>query len=169
MVSRVRTRSKSEPQPWTVLNSSGRRLRRRAEEQLAADRVLFRGILDHEAVLSCLSTQQVFIFPTRWEGEGHSNAVNEAMQIGLPIVTTRQGFLADVVTEECGAVLPSPEPEALARAIAELRGDWQRLRACGAAAHARVYREFSDAAALPRLAGLYASLLERADSRGSPG
>jgi glycosyltransferase involved in cell wall biosynthesis len=134
------------------------RLRRLATENLPSDRVVFKGVLDHQALLAFLATQHIFTFPTRWDGEGHSNALNEAMQIGLPIVTTQQGFLGDVVTAECGAVLPSPVPDALARVIAELQSDWERLRACGAAAHERVYREFSDATVFPRLVRLYESL-----------
>jgi glycosyltransferase involved in cell wall biosynthesis len=134
-------------------------LQQLAGEQLPTDRVVFHGVLRHEEVLRFLATQHIFAFPTRWPGEGHSNVVNEAMQIGLPIVTTRQGFLGDVVTPECGVVLSEPEPEALAKAVLELASDWDRLRGCGAAAYERVYREFADAVVLARLADLYQQLL----------
>jgi len=128
----------------------------------------FHGRVEHDELLRLLSTSHVFAFPTRWAGEGHSNAVNEAMQVGLPIVTTDQGFLADVVTDDCGMRVPHSDEKALARAIADLLSDWDRLQACGAAAHQRVYREFSDEVVLGRLAELYRDLIRSADSAESP-
>ncbi len=134
-------------------------LARRARAALGGNGVTLHGVLSHDALLDRLASAHCFVFPSRWRGEGHSNAVNEAMQAGLPVVTTTQGFLADVVTAECGARVPPGDPDALARAVATLADDWERLRAAGRAARERVLREFSDRAVLPRLASLYEKLL----------
>ena len=128
-------------------------------EAVVPGRVTIHGRMEHDVLMEALTHAHVFVFPTRWWGEGHSNAVNEAMQVGLPVVTTDQGFLADVVTPECGAIVPRSDPEALAAALASLLGDWDRLRRCGDAAYERVYREFSDVVVLGRLAALYRELL----------
>jgi len=132
---------------------------RRLASQTQPGSVVFHGKLEHDALLRLLASAHVFAFPTRWSGEGHSNAVNEAMQVGLPVVTTNQGFLPDVVTPACGVRIHHLTPTSLAEALKKLLGDWERLRACGEAAHQRVYREFSDEVVLRRLAELYRGLL----------
>jgi len=81
------------------------------------------------------------------------------MQMGLPIVATRQGFSADVVGPHCGRIVDTPDPDLLASAIAALAADWDALVACGRAARERVYAEFSDEVALARLEGVYRELL----------
>lgn len=137
-----------------------RALRRKASLLLPEGAVRFTGRLDHGPLLRLLASQHLFAFPTRWHGEGHPNSVNEAMQLGLPVVTTRQGFLSDVVTPECGYVVDTPEPDNLVRAIASLASDWDRLRAAGRASMKRVYSEFSDEVVLGRLEESYEALLQ---------
>lgn len=132
-------------------------------EGIAAPRgtggLVFHGILEHGELLALLASTHVFVYASSWHGEGHSNAVNEAMQVGLPVVTTRHGFLAEVVTPDCGILLESDESPAIAQALRALAADDARLRAMGAAGRARVYAEFSDVVVLERLASLYDRLL----------
>ncbi len=145
------------------------RLRERIASRLAPGRARLLGFLDHAEVLRCLADQHVFVFPTRWRGEGHSNAVNEAMQVGLPVVSTRQGFLGSVVTPECGALLDDTRPERIADTLVELTRGWDALRARGEAARRHVYAEFSDETVLARLAEIYDALLARRGSGPAEG
>lgn len=135
---------------------------RTAAERLAPRRFQLLGRLDHDALLDALAEAHVFVFPSRWRGEGHSNAINEAMQVGLPIVATRQGFTADVVGPHAGRIVDTPEPDALALAIADLAADWDALVACGQAGRERVYAQFSDETVLAQLERVYRKLLARA-------
>ena len=135
---------------------------------LPPGRLRLLGRLDHDALLEALSRAHVFVFPSRWRGEGHSNALNEAMQMGLPIVATRQGFTADVVGPDCGRLVDEVTPRALADAVTDLASDWESLMACGRAAHARVYEHFTDEIALASLEAVYRELLGRAHSVSSP-
>lgn len=130
--------------------------------RLRPGRLRLLGRLDHDALLTALSHAHIFVFPSRWRGEGHSNALNEAMQMGLPIVATRQGFTADVVGPDCGRLVDEGTPRALADAVTDLAGDWEGLTACGRAAHARVYEHFTDEIALASLERVYQELLDRA-------
>ena len=52
----------------------------------------------------------IFLFPTKWPGEGQSNSLIEAMQNGLIPVVSNQGFNEDVVAD-CGVILPSNSTE----------------------------------------------------------
>ncbi|MBI5611379.1 MAG: glycosyltransferase family 4 protein [Deltaproteobacteria bacterium] len=128
-------------------------------ERLPPGTVVQHGTLSHSGVLELFSRSHMLVFPTRWVGEGHANVVNEAMQAGLPLVTTRQGFLGDVVTPECGVVLDSVSPQTVADGVAALVADWPRLQAAGKAARERVYSQFSDRVALAGLGAVYRALL----------
>jgi len=68
----------------------------------------------------------------------------EAMSLGIPVVATRVGALDELVTEGVeGRLVPPGDPAALAQAMIELLGDPERLAAAGAAARARIRREFT--------------------------
>lgn len=62
---------------------------RRAIEAAAGEGVIDHGPLDQEALWTLLDGMHVFLFPTSHFGEGHSNALNEAMMRGLAVVATR--------------------------------------------------------------------------------
>jgi glycosyltransferase involved in cell wall biosynthesis len=126
---------------------------------LPSGAVVFHGTLDHAGVLGLLGRCHVFSFPSRWPGEGHANAINEAMQAGLAIVTTRQGFLGDVVTPDCGVVLDEGSSEAVTVGLRTLVTDWPRLQAAGRAARHRLQQHFLDTVVLAELARVYAGLL----------
>lgn len=63
------------------------------------------GSMQANEVLSLLSQAHFFVFPSRHTGEGHSNALTEAMSKGCVPVVSLNGFNGSVV-EEAGVVLP---------------------------------------------------------------
>lgn len=136
-----------------------RALRAAAERLPSGAQLELHGEVPHDRLMDILADAHLFALPSRWFGEGHSNAVNEAMQVGLPVICSDQGFLADVVTPDCGVVLRSPEAPVIAGAVHELVSDWDRLRRMGSAAFERVYARFSDETVLSRLGDLYDRLL----------
>lgn len=56
-------------------------------------------------LLEYLKKSHFFIFPTTNPMEGHSNALTEAMAVGVVPICSNQGFNTSVV-DECGMVLP---------------------------------------------------------------
>jgi glycosyltransferase involved in cell wall biosynthesis len=76
-------------------------------------------------------------------GEGWPNVVGEAMACGVPCVVTDVGD-AHAIVGETGRVVPPADPEALARAWAELLAcPEEQRRALGAAARERIAACFS--------------------------
>lgn len=60
----------------------------------------------------------VFVFPTYYHNEAFSLVVLEAMQAGLPVISTAEGGIADMVIEgETGFLIPKKDPRALADSI----------------------------------------------------
>ena len=96
-----------------------------------AHRVHFLGLVKEMPVL--MHSVDAFVFPSRYEAM--SLSLLEAMAAGLPVVTARTAGGAEIITPECGIVLDDPDdPQALARAVAQLAGDDPARRAMGEAA-----------------------------------
>ena len=78
------------------------RLHRAIEPQLRAlggsePWIEFTGALPPDQMRARLDEAHFFVFLTLWRGEGHSNALTEAMGRGCVPIVTRHGFLPDVV------------------------------------------------------------------------
>ncbi|MGF6368545.1 glycosyltransferase involved in cell wall biosynthesis [Paraburkholderia sp. RAU6.4a] len=96
-----------------------------------AHRVHFLGLVKEMPVL--MHSVDAFVFPSRYEAM--SLSLLEAMAAGLPVVTARTAGGAEIITPECGIVLDDPDdPQALARAVAQLAGDDGARHAMGKAA-----------------------------------
>lgn len=77
----------------------------------------------------------LFVFPSRYEA--CTLVLLEAMATGLPVITAIATGGSEIVTPECGVVLPDSEDVlALARVLARLAGDRQLRSRMGQAARA---------------------------------
>jgi glycosyltransferase involved in cell wall biosynthesis len=85
----------------------------------------------------------------------------EALYAGLPVVSTRMGGAAEIVTEACGVLVPPEDPSALANALAALTDDPARRAQLGDAGPDRA-RELCDPAAILAKFGI---LLNRLGAR----
>lgn len=96
------------------------RLEQLAAEQGVGSRVLLPGWDDNAR--NWLSSFDVFALPSR--SEGFPLALLEAMFAGLPIVASRVGSVAEVITEgETGLLVESGDVQGLVEALARLRED----------------------------------------------
>ncbi len=83
----------------------------------------------------------------------------EALQAGLPVVSTRIGGAAEIVTDACGILTPPDDPSALAEALASLL-DSPNLRArLGAAGPLRAKELCDSASTMARLQTLLTGLV----------
>jgi glycosyltransferase involved in cell wall biosynthesis len=93
--------------------------------------------------------------------EGTPIAILEYMDAGLPVVATAVGGVPDVLDDGVqGLLVPRRDPEALARAIAELLSDPQRATAMGAHGRERRRTEFTLGVMIRRIEDLYRELVE---------
>jgi UDP-glucose:(heptosyl)LPS alpha-1,3-glucosyltransferase len=112
------------------------RFRRQARRLGVADRVLFLGFVDD--VRECFAGCDVFAFPTFYDP--CSLVVLEAMNAGLPVVTTRQNGAGELLIEGVdGFVIASPwaQPQ-LADRLGRLVCNAELRRRMGEAAHRHV-------------------------------
>lgn len=112
--------------------------------------VTFVGELDRVAVRAEIAAAHLLVLPSR--AEGMPLAMVEALAEGRSVVVSDAGNMARVVrAHNCGIVLSSVDPDAIAAAIAELLQDPDQLAAMGRRAHAAAATEFSAQAVSSRL------------------
>ncbi|MFP2962600.1 glycosyltransferase family 4 protein [Myxococcus sp. 1LA] len=120
-------------------------LRAQAKQLGVEDRVKFLG--QRSDVPDLLRAADIHCQPNV-SPEPFGLAFVEALQAGVPVVTTGMGGALEIVDASCGVVVP-PEPEALARALAALIENPRARETLGAAGPARA-SAVSDAGAFLR-------------------
>lgn len=107
-----------------------------------------------------LQRMDLFVLPSRTEGLPIS--IIEAMVMGLPVVATDVGGVAEVVVDgETGILVPARQPEKLAAAIAGLLSNPPRMKIMGELGRKRALAEFHPEKFARKHEALYRTLLEK--------
>jgi glycosyltransferase involved in cell wall biosynthesis len=122
------------------------------------------GVADHlhlggagSDVIGLLPAADVLAAPSRNEGMGR--VLVEAMALGLPVVGTRVGGIADVILDgQCGLLVPPEDPGGLAEALVELGLDRARRVKLGEGARPRA-EAFSTPVAAAAMRAVYDALV----------
>jgi glycosyltransferase involved in cell wall biosynthesis len=94
--------------------------------------------------------------------EGTSISILEAMASGVPVAATAVGGTPELLAEgECGSLVPSGDPAAMAEAIISILRDESLGARIAANARARAVSKFSLAAMISSYEELYRSIMER--------
>ncbi len=131
-----------------------------ADESLDFDRVRFHGIVPEAGRL--LKAFDVLVLSSRTEGT--PMILFEAMDAGVPVVTTRVGGVPDVVTEQEAILVPSEDPDALARGIRQVLDNFSHAGQRAQRARRRLKQKFSPERWLDEYEHLYRTVI--AGSRG---
>jgi len=145
------------PSTHVVLIGSGAEhgaLQARAAALGVADRLHITGSVTD--VADRLAGADVLAAPSRNEGMGR--VLVEAMALGLPVVGTRVGGIAEVIDDECGVLVPPDDAGALAEALVELGLHVARRATLGAAARPRA-EAFSTTVAATAMRAVYDGLV----------
>ena len=114
-----------------VGNTTGSTYPQLAEKLKLGGRVHFLGY--RRDLPDVMRAADFFVFPSRYEPFGM--VVTEAMASGLPVIITASAGAAEVVTPDCGIVLPDPEDSgALAQALLYLTQNVDQRKPMGQAA-----------------------------------
>ena len=79
------------------------------------ENVTFINGLSHEKVIDMVSNSTLFLLPS--VEEGISNAVLEAMILGVPVISTDCGGMSEVINNNNGFLVPIRDSESMAEAI----------------------------------------------------
>lgn len=83
--------------------------------------IVYKGPVDHESLPQYINCSNVFVLPTR--KEGCSNAIVEALAIGLPVISSDGPFNDDILNDKNSIRVNADDVEAIAAAICQLRDD----------------------------------------------
>lgn len=137
-------------------------------------RLAFRGFVDQSRLGMVLAEADFLILPsvtTARFKEPWGLVVNEAMNVGLPVIATDAvGAAAGglVVDGETGFIVPEGNPEALAAAMDRLAGDADLRTKLGRSGRSRVLSWNFDEAAEVFLDAVHASIRDSERNRASP-
>jgi glycosyltransferase involved in cell wall biosynthesis len=100
-----------------------------------ADRVRFLGTRDD--VPELLAAADIFCHPNTYPPEPFGIAFVEALQAGLPVVTSAMGGAIEIVSAQCGFLVPPEDDVALANALRRLLTEDRLRHEMGVSARAR--------------------------------
>lgn len=104
-------------------------------------RVKFTGKLSYDALVSMYSRKTILVMSSLFEGFGLPAV--EAMSCKTPVVVTTAGSLKEVVSGDCGMLVPPKDPVALKDAIIKLLGDKSLRERMGENGRRRAVENFS--------------------------
>src|SRR4028119_706941 len=118
--------------------------------------------LEHRTdVPELMKAVNFFVFPSRYEA--CSLVLLEAMASGLPVITAKTAGGAEIITPECGIVLPEPDDiQGLVRALSLLASDRNFRSQMGQSARAIAQQHSWD-----KMAQSYVELFEELISQGA--
>ncbi len=139
--------------------SAREKLVERARDLDLEDLVTFVGKAGQDTIQAHYAAADLFCLPSL--GEGVPVVLMEAMAMGVPVVATRVGGVAELVEDgRSGRVVSPGSAEVLATALAELAADPERRARMAAAGRERVLEGFSIERAANLLFGEFSSLLQ---------
>ncbi len=134
--------------------STGNDARKWARALGCEDRLAITGRIPTEELVNLYRRAALVVVPSRYEGFGLPAV--EAMACGTPVVATSAGALPEVMRVGSGGLLvPRDDPEALAKAIAELLAQPQLRREMAERARPRIEASFSWPRVAERTTGIY--------------
>ncbi len=150
--------------PTLLMGGDGEveQVRQLAEQLGVCAQVKMLGWVRGEVKQRLLDEATLYVLPSY--NEGLPMGVLEAMEAGLPIVSTPIGGIPDAVTDGGEGFLVAPgDIEALTRALAALLTTPELAERQGQAARTKVQRLFSHLAVEPQILGIHANV-----TRGAP-
>ncbi len=138
--------------PWSYIIIGDGPLRAELEAHArrlgVAGRVRFMGAQDSGTIRRCLKEADIFLAPSitaaSGEKEGIPVVLMEAMASGVPVVTTVNGAIRELVEDgKTGALVPEKDPGALAAKLRLLRHSPERVEQTAQAARRRIEEQFN--------------------------
>jgi glycosyltransferase involved in cell wall biosynthesis len=145
---------KQFPQARLILAGDGKcrsDLEALAREVSVSNDVIFTGFL--RDVGPVYAAMDAFVFPSEFEGLG--TALQSAMALALPCVSTARGGLAEVVDGERTVLVVEPGAKEFASAMQRLIADEHLRRRLGDAARSEIQEKFSDTRMVKRTIEVY--------------
>lgn len=128
-----------------------------AQQLGQSEAVIFAGFL--KDVAPVYAALDAFLFPSEFEGLG--TALQSAMALGLPCISTARGGLAEVVDANRTVLVVEPDAKQFAAAMRRVMVDEALRKKLGETARAEIQERFSDARMVARTIEAYQAVCAR--------
>ncbi len=118
-----------------------------------------KGYQSHDKVLEAFALHDIFVLPTRYSGEGHPNVLNEAMMMKMIIVTTKHGFICDLLDDHSCYFINKNDHESIAKSIIHISENYGEAVKKSENAYKRLIENFTDKQIIPRIENVYRQLV----------
>ena len=121
------------------------------------DRVQVMGPVTNRAVLRMLCDNDVFLFPSKFEG--FPNSVSEAMAVGLPVVASPVGAIPEMIdVPQGGYLIESNDPAGYVDALSRLRDDPSMMERMGQYNRCKALREYDYDVVIRNICDIYSRI-----------
>lgn len=156
-------------QPWRLVIAGDGELRpsfeRMTGERMIAQHVQFLGSVSDADLPGVFRAADIHVLPSTTRGEAFGLVALEAAASGIPsVVSDLPGVRTVVVQNETGVRVPPSDPDALAKALAQLLADGPLRARLGTAARARAERVYAWDPLMEKLVGVYEAVAKRAQA-----
>ncbi len=127
------------------------------------NRVSFTGKVDYDTLVSLYSRKTILVMSSLFEGFGLPAV--EAMSCKTPVVSTTSGALKEVMSNECGILVPPRDPAAIKDAVIKLLADRELRDAMGERGRLRAVENFSWPVAAKNTLDVYKDVIEQYRSK----
>ncbi len=141
-------------------NAMASRMERALKRLESNGRLIDAGELEPAEVTRIYREADIFALPSH--REGMPNVLLEAMAAGLPCVATPVGAISDVLSSNCGRLVPVGDVAALREAMRELAEKPSLRKQLGNAAMSRIKETFSADTVMRNYGKIYRRLLQSA-------
>jgi len=111
------------------------------ETNYSMERVTMTGFLAHDDAMKLLSESALLTLPSYTEG--FPNVVVEAMMCQKAVVATAVGAIEDMLSGDCGVVIPPKDADALAAALGQLMQDDALRNDMGSRGHEKASAQYA--------------------------
>lgn len=114
----------------------------------------------HKEVINYFDKNDIYCYPTSHKSEGHNNTINEAMMMGLIIITTKKGFLGTVLDNSSAFFLKKINENEIAENIIYINKNRELAREKAEKAHGFLKSNYSSEIAYRKLEKYYRNLFD---------
>ncbi len=134
-------REKGVSVSWTCIGSGPEELDFKSSWHML-DNVKFISPKTNEEVIEIASQHDVFVLPTKFEGTPVS--LLETMSVGVvPVITSLNGGIQEIVTNDIGYALPIDDNKAFANAIVALHENREKLELLSNSCRQKIIEQFN--------------------------
>ncbi|HEX5150798.1 MAG TPA: glycosyltransferase family 4 protein [Parafilimonas sp.] len=113
-----------------------------------------KGVQPHEVVLEEMRLNDIYVYPTRHSGEGHTNSINEAMMNNMVIITTHAGFLSSILSD-CAFFLKTVTAEEIAQTLLLISNNRPLALEKASAARTKFLDNYTSRTQIPKMNSFY--------------